>query len=165
MEKQHRLLLIEDNEGDLLLARLALEEVNFQHKIHTCRSIGEGLNLLKELPYFDCSPPVDYILLDLNLLGRYGITFIEELKQDAKLQIIPIFVFTTSSSQKDIYECYKAQANLYITKPLTYEGYVSVFGMLKQMCSHVQPPKYYDSEKCNGHIGSRTISQGETSPF
>jgi CheY-like chemotaxis protein len=57
-------------------------------------------------------------LLDLNLPGTDGRDVIREVKENKSLKTIPIIVFTTSSSPKDIESCYEFGANSYLMKPM-----------------------------------------------
>ncbi len=61
------------------------------------------------------------ILLDLNLPGTDGREVLEEIKQDEKLKIIPVIVFTTSSNPKDIESCYRFGVNSYVLKPINID--------------------------------------------
>jgi len=61
------------------------------------------------------------ILLDLNLPSTDGREIIKIIKQDPRLQTLPIVVFTTSSNPKDIQTCYQNGANGYILKPMGSE--------------------------------------------
>lgn len=60
------------------------------------------------------------VLLDLNLPGTDGRTVLSTLKQDTRLHSIPVIMFSTSSSERDVAECYQLGANSYLTKPIEY---------------------------------------------
>lgn len=60
------------------------------------------------------------VLLDLNLPGTDGRTVLNILKQDTRLHSIPVIMFSTSSSERDVAECYQLGANSYLTKPIEY---------------------------------------------
>ena len=60
------------------------------------------------------------VLLDLNLPGTDGRMVLEVLKKDRQLLAIPVIVFSTSSSTRDIEHCYQLGANSYLTKPIEY---------------------------------------------
>ena len=62
------------------------------------------------------------ILLDLNMPGTDGRTVLKILKQDPQLFKIPVIIFTTSSNNEDIEECYRLGANSYVTKPINYSA-------------------------------------------
>jgi len=60
------------------------------------------------------------VLLDLNLPGTDGRAVLGALKKDPLLHSIPVIVFSTSSSTRDIEDCYRLGANSYLTKPIEY---------------------------------------------
>ena len=51
---------------------------------------------------------------------------LSEIREDAELTDIPVIVLTTSQEEEDIQRSYSLHANSYITKPVTFEGLVSV---------------------------------------
>ena len=67
----------------------------------------------------------DIILLDLNMPKISGLEFLKIIKEDSVLKYIPTVILTTSSSHKDMLECYKLGIAGYMTKPLKYEDYIS----------------------------------------
>ena len=76
-------------------------------------------------PYLEAVRP-DLILLDLNLPRKNGFTVLKEVKQDVKLQQIPVIVLSTSQAQEDIDRCYRQHANCFITKPTDLEEFLKV---------------------------------------
>lgn len=74
----------------------------------TCKAVGWPATL----------PAI--VLLDLNLPGTDGRAVLNILKKDPLLHTIPVIVFSTSSSSRDIDDCYQLGANSYLTKPIEY---------------------------------------------
>lgn len=66
------------------------------------------------------------ILLDLNMPGKDGRETLREIKSDKELRSIPTIIFTTSSSPRDRQICYDLGANLFITKPDTFDKLVNI---------------------------------------
>src|SRR5688572_1667448 len=64
----------------------------------------------------------DLIFLDLNMPVKNGIECLREIRSDKKLDWLPIIVYTTSDSPKDIEACYELRANLYVVKPTSFEN-------------------------------------------
>lgn len=125
------ILLVEDNPGDILLAKEAFKEGRVKNKIHVVTDGEEALLFLqKKGNYFDAVTP-DIILLDLNLPKKNGIEVLCELKLDPLLMRIPVIIFTTSSSPSDIQKTYYNHANCYITKPDGYDALMDVVHMIE----------------------------------
>lgn len=116
--KEVHILLVEDNEGDIVLTLEAFEESKILNKFSVVRNGKEAIDFLfRRPPYQDASEP-DIVLLDINLPLKSGIEVLQEVKSDERVKHIPVIMLTTSSSEKDISLSYKHYANCYITKPV-----------------------------------------------
>lgn len=118
------LLVVEDSNDDFKMLQRLMERMEVRNPIIRCVNGDEALDFLyQEGSYKDTeevSKP-SVILLDLNLPGIDGRDVLERLKQDGSLKEIPIVVFTTSSSPKDVEFCYQKGANGYLVKPMDVE--------------------------------------------
>lgn len=116
-------LLVEDNPGDVDLAREAMEDCHLDIQLNVV-DCGEDATdfLLKRRAFAGVSTP-DLIILDLNLPRMSGHEFLEEIEPYPELVRIPVFVLTTSDSNKDIIQSYILQAKGFITKPLDLEKF------------------------------------------
>lgn len=119
------ILLIEDDPGDELITREALEHNKFQNRLHVAHDGEEGLNFLYKRGEFEDAPRPDLILLDLNLPKYDGRQLLEKIKFDADLARIPVVVLTTSSAEEDILRSYKLHANAYVTKPVDLDQFMN----------------------------------------
>lgn len=123
--KDIHILLVEDNEGDVLLTQEALEESKIINKISVSRNGKEALDFIfKREKYSNVDTP-DLILLDVNLPLKNGHEVLHELKNDESTKHIPIIMLTTSSSERDIMLSYKNHANCYITKPIEVNDFLN----------------------------------------
>lgn len=123
--KDIHILLVEDNEGDVLLTQEALEESKIINKISVSRNGKEALDFIfKKEKYSNVDTP-DLILLDVNLPLKNGHEVLHELKNDESTKHIPIIMLTTSSSERDIMLSYKNHANCYITKPIEVNDFLN----------------------------------------
>jgi two-component system response regulator len=64
------------------------------------------------------------VLLDLNLPGTDGREVLKSVKMNLSTTDIPVIVFTSSSRDRDIADCYQAGANSYLEKPVNYQGLI-----------------------------------------
>src|SRR3954453_6702788 len=62
-----RILLAEDNQGDVILVEEALAEHKIAHELHVVSDGAEALNFVAEMGNGDGPPCPDVLLLDLNL--------------------------------------------------------------------------------------------------
>lgn len=120
------ILLVEDNPGDILLAREAFECSRIKNHLNIVKNGSEAVEFLKKEGNFRNAPIPDLILLDLNLPQKNGREVLTEIKQDDQLRNIPVIVFSSSESEQDIQSCYELWANCYISKPVDYDGFLIV---------------------------------------
>ncbi len=120
------ILLVEDNEGDILLTKEAFDESGLPIRISVAKDGKEAIDFLtKDGKYKDAKLP-DLLLLDINLPKRNGMEVLRFIKSSEDLKHIPVIILTTSSSERDIIESYKNYVNCYITKPVEVESFLSV---------------------------------------
>lgn len=141
--KRTHLLLVEDNEGDILLTKEALEERNIISEMSVVKDGKEALLfLLKEEKYIHAKTP-DIILLDINLPKKSGHEVLEFIKNHISLRQIPVIMLTTSSSESDIRKSYKNHANCFITKPVEVGDFIKAISVIEDFWFNIValPPK------------------------
>jgi CheY-like chemotaxis protein len=126
------ILLADDDADDRMLARDALAESRLANDL---RFVEDGEDLMHYLRrtgrFADADAPrPGLILLDLNMPRKDGREALREIKGDSSLRHIPIVVLTTSKAEEDIYRSYDLGVNSFITKPVTFDGLVSVMKAL-----------------------------------
>jgi CheY-like chemotaxis protein len=117
-------LLVEDDEGDVVLTREAFEEY-LQNRLDVVGDGAEAMAFLRREGKYGEAPTPDLVLLDLNLPGRDGREILAEIKSDDDLAHIPVVVLTTSAADEDVLRSYKAHANAYVTKPVDLDGFIA----------------------------------------
>lgn len=122
--KPAHILLVEDNEGDILLTREAFEESKVITQISVSRNGREALDFLfRRGTFIDAKKP-DLILLDINIPIYNGHEVLKQIKTDNILKKIPVIILTTSSNQMDIDSAYENHTNSYVKKPLDMEEFL-----------------------------------------
>ncbi len=121
-----QILLVEDNEGDILLTLEAFKELKVKNTVSVVKDGEEAIEFLKKQNQFVDSTIPHLILLDINMPKLNGIEVLDFIKKDEKLKKIPVVMLTTSSSESDISECYEKSANCFITKPLDFGKFLSI---------------------------------------
>jgi len=133
---------VDDNEGDVLLTKEALEEAKIVNRISVAYDGIQALSFLKKEPPFRERETPDLILLDINLPRMDGVEVLSIIKNDPELKRIPVIMLTTSSSEKDILTSYNNYANCYITKPVDLERFMDVVRTIEDFwISIVKLPK------------------------
>ena len=119
-------LLVEDDEGDVLMTREAFEHHKLRNQLHVVSDGVEALAFLRREGKYADAPRPGLILLDLNLPRKDGREVLEEVKNDRSLRSIPIVVLTTSQAEEDILRSYNLHANAYVAKPVDFERFIEV---------------------------------------
>lgn len=115
------LLLVEDNYGDVLLAREAFRNAKIANNLAVASDGEQAMAMLRrEGPYGNQALP-DLILLDLNLPRMDGREVLRAIKAEPRLRLIPVVILTSSKAEIDIVKSYELKANSYIVKPVDFE--------------------------------------------
>ena len=129
--KPIHILLVEDNEGDILLTTEALENAKLFTKLSVVKDGKQAMDFLtNEDGYLNASQP-DMLLLDINLPKRNGHEVLKFIKENETLQHIPVIMLTTSSSPSDIELAYKNHVNCFITKPIEAHKFLDVIATIE----------------------------------
>ncbi|HBF31219.1 response regulator [Rhizobium sp.] len=140
--KEVTIVMIEDDEGH---ARLIEKNV---------RRAGVGNEIV---PFTDGASALDFILgkdrsgessidryllvlLDLNLPDMQGTEILELVKSNQHTKRLPIVILTTTDDEQEIQRCYDLGANVYITKPVDYDGFANAIRQLGMFISVMQVP-------------------------
>ncbi len=122
--KEVQILLVEDNEGDILLTKDAFEESKIKTQISVTKNGQDALDYLFQRVSFEKTEKPDLILLDINIPIINGLDVLKEIKSNEMLKKIPVIMLTTSSYEKDINEAYQNHCNSYIIKPIKFEDFL-----------------------------------------
>ena len=120
------ILLVEDNPGDVDLARAAMEDSKVRNILHAVGDGEEAMLFLRRKGKYTEAPRPDLVLLDLNLPKRDGREVLNEIKSDPDLMRIPVVILTISKDEEDILRSYNLHANCFITKPIDLNQFVKV---------------------------------------
>ena len=122
--KSITILLVEDNEGDILLTTEALESCKLDNKLKVVNDGEEALEFIFKNGKYSHESTPDIILLDVNLPKKNGHEVLQKIKSNVLYKHIPIIMLTTSSSSIDIKKAYTNYANCYITKPVEPQDFI-----------------------------------------
>jgi CheY-like chemotaxis protein len=134
MTRPIRVLVVEDNAGDVDLIKDTLEASSSPLDIAVVRDGVEAVDyLLRRRRYSDArsAPPPDFVLLDLNLPKMSGLDVLREARQSESLRSLPIVVITSSDAPHDIDKSYALGASSYVTKPVELAEFQL---MMKAVC-------------------------------
>jgi two-component system, chemotaxis family, response regulator Rcp1 len=120
MPRRIRILLVEDNPGDVDLIRDTLQDVPHHLDITVLGDGEEAIDYLlrRRSPSGDEDSRLpDLILLDLNLPKMSGHDVLSEARKASELRSVPIVVLSSSDATRDVVTSYRLGANCHVTKP------------------------------------------------
>ncbi|HEV2552891.1 MULTISPECIES: response regulator [unclassified Bosea (in: a-proteobacteria)] len=137
------IVMIEDDEGHARLIEKNIRRAGVNNEIIP---FTNGTEALAYLFGPDGSGMVSsgrqlLILLDLNLPDMGGVDILEKVKANAHTKRSPVVVLTTTDDSREIQRCYDLGANVYITKPVNYDGFANAIRQLGLFFSVMQVPE------------------------
>jgi CheY-like chemotaxis protein len=137
------IVMIEDDEGH---ARLIEKNIRRAGVTNEIKPFLDGTSGLSFLLGRDGTGRVNagqalLVLLDLNLPDMTGIEILRQVKENEHLKRTPVVVLTTTDDQREIQRCYDLGCNVYITKPVNYEGFSNAIRQLGLFFSVIQVPE------------------------
>lgn len=126
-EHKTRILLAEDNDGDVFLVRRALEKRGISHELVVAHNGEEALAWLDGHSgevHRDSTPHL--ILLDLNLPRIDGAQLLSHIRKSDWFSRTPVIVLTSSDSPKDRQMALELGANLYFRKPTDLKSFMDL---------------------------------------
>lgn len=122
MNEKISILLVEDDHVDIMTIKRAFKDLKITNPVNVCENGLEALDFLR-------NPQKQFpgvILLDLNMPKMNGIEFLQEIKDDEQLKLIPVVVLTTSKEEQDKVESFKLGVAGYMIKPVDYLQFVEI---------------------------------------
>jgi len=125
------ILLVEDNADDAELMLRALRKRGIANPIRVARDGAEAVEAL-----FGTGPEglkgdpgrLQIVFLDLKLPRIGGLEVLRRIRQDERMNAVPVVVVTSSREETDLREAYLLGANSYIVKPVDFETFMSAVG-------------------------------------
>ena len=131
MTSKHTILYVEDDLDDLFMVEQAFEKYNSDIDVVHAKDGFEALKFLNE--YQQNHPLPCLIILDINMPGMDGRETLIRIKQSERFKEIPVVLFTTSSSERDMAFARKWGAE-FITKPLVYSELEDLAKSFTNLC-------------------------------
>ena len=119
------ILIAEDDEGHATLVRRNLKRAGLASEPVHVRDGQEALDYLYRRAEWSDRAVHDalVLLLDLNMPRLGGIEVLRQVKSDADLTQIPVFVLTTTDDPLEVGRCYSLGASACIVKPVDYGAF------------------------------------------
>lgn len=123
------ILLVEDNEIDVEIAKRVLNRSGIDVRLSVARDGREALDLLCCGLPAGAAPleePPRLIVLDLGLPGIDGYEVLRRVKNDPGLCPIPVAVLTGTTDERQMLQCLSMGGNMFFIKPMTVADVASI---------------------------------------
>ena len=128
-----RVLLAEDNPGDVILVREALAAHHIDNDLKVVADGGEALRLINKIGKADDYPCPDVLLLDINLPRVNGLTILAAFRENPDCATTPVIVVTSSDSVRDRNSVASLGVSHYFRKPSDFEEFLVLGQVIKSV--------------------------------
>lgn len=133
------LLVVDDDEVDVQAVVRAVRKSGLSFGLFTAGGADQALALLREESSASDAKPF-LVLLDLNMPGRDGFSFLEELRKDPTLAGSVVFVLSTSEHEADRKRAYGHMVAGYLVKSDIAPRYERLVRLVSDYASVVRLP-------------------------
>jgi chemotaxis family two-component system response regulator Rcp1 len=131
--KDNCILLAEDNEGDVYLAKLALQDHGLNQDVHVLADGETALSFVERLEWDNNVPSVALMLLDLHLPKRDGLEVLRRLRAGKRGARIPVVVLTSSDSPADRESAEEYESVCFFRKPSSLDEFLLLGAVAKNL--------------------------------
>lgn len=126
------ILLVEDNAGDIMLIKDALEDTDLSVRVDVVTNGEKAIHYLNNEGEFSQTGKPDLVILDINLPRVNGHEVLRFIKNNDEIKELPVIMLSSSSSDTDINASYSHYANCYVTKPIGVDEFTDVISDIKK---------------------------------
>lgn len=123
-EKIIRIVLVEDNAGDVYLLEKALKGRGLRYELIRYADGEQAIRALQN----ESSFIPDVVLLDLNLPRREGFDVLRTIRSRPAMVGVPVGILTSSDAEKDRHRAALLGGERYIHKPPMLEDFLNQVG-------------------------------------
>jgi len=143
-EFDYTILLVEDDENDAMLLRMAFERNGIVNPVQWVKDGLEAVAYLNgEGVYADRAkyPFPEVLLVDLKMPRMTGLELLAWINEHPEFRVIPTIVMTSSRQELDIESAYKLGANTYLTKPIAFDDLAKMVNLTHAYWAMSAKPK------------------------
>lgn len=118
------ILLVEDDYLDIMNVQREFKKNNITYPLYIAKNGRDALGMLRGEPGCTKIDPLpELVLLDINMPKMNGLEFLQEIRNDAYLKNLRVYVMTTSNEEGDKLSAQNWGVNGYIVKPLSFDDF------------------------------------------
>ena len=137
-----KILLVEDNVGEVELIVAALTKNNLATEVVVARDGSEALDHLHRRGGFRSRAPDNpvAVFLDLKIPKVDGLEVLRQIKSDDKFNTIPVVILASSREEANLARSYQLGANSYVVKPVDSQQFADAIRQLGKFWAVVNEP-------------------------
>jgi CheY-like chemotaxis protein len=128
-----KILLAEDNPGDVFLVREALVEHRIEHELFVVPDGACALDYIDQIGKTPSAPCPDLFLLDLNLPKVDGHQVLEHFRNHPLCTSTPVVIVTSSDIPLDRERVARLEAARYFRKPKEIDEFMQLGVLVKEV--------------------------------
>ena len=127
-------MLAEDNAGDVLLIREALQFEDLENELIVQPDGDQMFRYIERIDAGQAACP-DIVILDLNLPKKNGHTLLARIRQSAVCSHIPVVIVTSSNSPADREAAAQLGVSDYFRKPSDFDEFMRLGALVRKLVS------------------------------
>ena len=127
-----RILLAEDNRGDVLLIREALKEHRIEYELVVISDGAEAIQYIDGIGNGQGTACPDVLLLDLNLPKADGFRVLEHFRNNPSCSGKPVVIVTSSDAPRDRESAMRFGAARYFRKTSEIDEFMQLGAVVKE---------------------------------
>lgn len=131
-----RILIVEDNQADVDIIRLALEDKPMEFSIQVVRDGETAMRLLDDMDADESIPCPDVILLDINVPRRDGFAVLRRIRSGDRRRETRVVMLSSSERPSDVKQSEELGAQLYFRKPLNLDDFLKIGDVVIDLIPH-----------------------------
>ena len=128
------IVYVDDNKDDFFIFKKAIKEISDSYTVLQIDSPDQLFELIKVIK-------PDFIFLDIKMPLMNGINCLKNIRADKEYDGIPVIIYSTVKSFKEI--SYRNKANYYLEKP---DSFLKILTTLSSILSYNWREDFYPSK-------------------
>ena len=131
--KELQILLAEDNPGDVMLVKQALQEHHLVYRLYVVTDGDAALAFMAQMGEVGGPPCPDVMLLDLNLPKVDGVEVLTALRQHPACAQTPVVVISSSDNRRDVARIEALGVAHYFRKPSDLDEFLRLGAVVREL--------------------------------
>jgi CheY-like chemotaxis protein len=152
-DSRYVILLVEDEENDAMLLKMAFKKNNILNPIHWVKDGLEAIAYLNgEGVYANHAlyPFPEVLIVDLKMPRMSGLELLQWIRDHSNYKVIPTIIMSSSRQDSDIEKAYELGANTYIIKPSSFDELARVVKLTHEYwAASVKPAQFLKKSRNN----------------